>query len=59
MDVRMMLELLVSGVQDHHGGRVILASLPQAMIQGTPSGTEQETVQLLAIAQNQWRKFIG
>jgi hypothetical protein len=59
MNVRVMLQLLVSGVKDHHGGRMILASLPQAMIQRSPSRTEQETVQLLAIAKNQWRELVG
>jgi hypothetical protein len=59
MDVWVVLQMLVSCVQHHHGRRMILAGLPQAMIQSTPSGAEQQGVQLLAIAKNQPGELVG
>lgn len=55
VQVWMMLQLLVSGVQDHQGGRLVAAHVEYLTLQGFPDAVEQQVVQLLTVAEYQCR----
>ncbi len=53
VQVRMMLQLLVSGVQHHQRRRVEFSGATKFAIEGLPSTLEQQVVKCLAVAQDQ------
>lgn len=58
MDVRVMIELLVSRMQNEMRGRLKLACFAKRLIQRSPSRTEQQIVKRLAVAEDQARQLI-
>ena len=58
MNVRMMVQLLVSRVQHHQGCRMKLPFLTQHLVERLPGTWEQQVVQLTSIPQNQWRESV-
>ena len=55
VQVRMMLQLLVSGVQDHQGGWLEAPPVEYLTLQSFPGAVEQQVVQRLAVPEYQSR----
>ena len=53
VQVRMVFQLLVSGVQHHQRRRVEFTGATKLAIEGLPSTLEQQVVKCLAVAQDQ------
>ena len=58
VDVRMMLELLVSGVQYHQGGGLILGCAAKFPVECSPSTLEQQVIKFVAVAEYQRRELV-
>ncbi len=58
VDVRVMLELLVSGVQYHQGGGLILGGTAKFAVECSPSTLEQQIIKFAAVTEDQRRELV-